>query len=84
MYQLIADNERLVIVNAMDLSPLGTFGDHCPWEDVPDGGVLRVEPGAEDPPTVVTFSAGAAGGVGDACASGSHVVAWDVTVTRQP
>ncbi|HEX5591483.1 MAG TPA: hypothetical protein VFX65_14420 [Candidatus Limnocylindrales bacterium] len=80
---------QLAILNAAMLTPLGSFGDTCAgWEDIPDGGVITVlETGTVagvEVPTVLRFADGDAGGVGAACESGSHTVAWDVTATRQP
>lgn len=88
LYQLFLVEGELRILNAGMLTPLGTFGDSCAWEDVPDGGIVTVVStgtvAGQEAPTVVRFADGAAGGVGTACDQGSHVVAWDVTATRAP
>lgn len=77
-----------MIVDPMYLTPLGSFDGSCGWEDIPEGGVLNVEETAvvdgREVPTVVSFVAGTAGGVGTDCADASWVVAWDVTGTRLP
>ncbi len=80
---------RPAIVDLAMLTPLGTFGDGCAaWEDIVDRGVLSVVStgtvAGQEVPTAVRFSDGAASGVGTACEGGSHVVAWDVTATREP
>jgi len=79
---------QLAILNAGMLTPLGSFGDSCAWVDVPEGGIVTVVStgtvAGQEVPTVIRFADGEAGGVGAACEDGSHVVAWDVTATRQP
>ncbi|MEO5703743.1 MAG: hypothetical protein ABIZ52_03500 [Candidatus Limnocylindrales bacterium] len=89
IHQLFLVDGELAILNAGTLTPLGTFGDGCPgWQDLPGGGTVTVVStglvSGQEVPTVVQFIDGDAGGVGTACEGGSHVVAWDVTATRQP
>jgi hypothetical protein len=79
----IADQDgQLVVVDMPTLTPVGVFGDACAWEDIPNGGVLEYEWDGSTPPSAFTFAAGIAGGVGDACATGSQVIAWDMIATR--
>lgn len=89
IHQLFLVDDQLAILDAGMLTPLGTFGDGCAaWEDIADGGIVTVVStgtvAGQEVPTVVRFADGAAGGVGTACDEGSHVVAWDVTATREP
>ena len=88
LYQVFLVTGELAIQNAGMLTPLGSFGDQCGWEDVPGGGIVIVEStgtvAGQVVPTVVRFADGDAGGVGADCADGGHVVAWDVTATRAP
>jgi hypothetical protein len=73
---------QLVVVDMPTLTPVGVFGDACPWEDIPNGGVLEYEWDGVTPPTQFTFAAGVADGVGDGCSTGSQVIAWDMIATR--
>jgi hypothetical protein len=88
LFQLRLVDGQPVILSAAMLTPLGSFDDRCEWEDVPDGGIVTVVStgtvAGVEVPTVVKFADGSAGGVGATCETGSHVVAWDVTATRQP
>jgi hypothetical protein len=85
--QLFLVDNQLVILNAGMLTPLGAFGDNCGWVDVPSGGIVTVVSTAtvagQEVPSVIRFADGTAGGTGSPCMDG-HVVAWDVTATRQP
>jgi hypothetical protein len=85
--QLLLIDDQLRIGNPATLALLGAFGGRCGWADIPDAGLLKVvETGSvngQTVPTVVSFVAGTAGGVGTDCADASWVVAWDVTATRQ-
>jgi hypothetical protein len=85
--QLFLVDDQLVILNAGMLTPLGAFGDNCGWVDVPSGGVVTVVSTAtvagQEVPSEIRFADGTAGGTGDPCTDG-HVLAWDVTATREP
>lgn len=78
---------QLVILNAGMLTPLGSFGDNCGWVDVPSGGIVTIVStgtvAGQEVPSVIRFADGTAGGTGSPCTDG-HVVAWDVTATREP
>ena len=79
---------ELKVVNAMMLTPIGSLGGVCGFEDAPGAGVVRVvstgDVGGQTVPTVLEFTAANVGGVGNECSEGGHVVAWDITATRQP
>jgi hypothetical protein len=84
MASIRAKDGQTLLVSNIDLEPVTDWNDSCDWAEIPDGSVVAFEWDGVTPPSVFRFVHGIAGGVGDGCSTGSFVIAWDVTATRNP